>query len=124
MRPPSRRHQLARVNQRTVAKARNSVIESWVDVQADIDAINAGRAIAQGNMYTVNGRTYGVEPNGTNYPISGPGIHMLERGAFRALGVYNTCGRSERAEAILDAMGIRPGERARALAAWRSERGV
>jgi hypothetical protein len=71
---PHRRHLLARVNQRTVAKARNGVIESWVDVQADIAAINSGKAIAQGETYSINGRTYEVGSNGTAYPIAGEGI--------------------------------------------------
>jgi hypothetical protein len=115
---------LARVRQRTVAKAHNSVIESSVDVQRDIDAINSGRVQGRGGRYTVNGRTYGVEANGTAYPIAGPGIHVLDRGAFKALGVYNTVGPSERAEVILDAMGIGPPECARALAAWQAERGA
>lgn len=124
VRVPHRRHLLARVNQRTVAKARNSVIESWVDVRADVAAINAGQATAQGETLIVNGRTYGVEANGTIYPIAGEGIHVLDRGAFKAVGVYNTVGQSPRAEAILDAMGIGPEQRAQALTAWQAERGA
>ena len=114
---------LARVGVRTLPKDRNSVIESRGDVRADIEAINQGEAIRRGHIYEVNGRTYGAEPSGVTYPIAGPGIHRLDRGAFKALGVYNTFGRSERAEQILDAMGIGAEQRAAALAAWLAEHG-
>ncbi len=105
-----------------MAKARNAVIESRVDVAADITAINSGLALRSGDTYPVSGRTYGVEPSGVAYPISGPGIHILDRGAFKALGVYNVFGRSTRAEQILDAMGIGAEQRARATTAWLAER--
>jgi hypothetical protein len=99
------------------------VIESRVDVQADIDAINRGEEVERDDTYTVHGRTYGVEANGTTYPIAGPGVHVLDRAAFKALGVYNVFGRSARAEAILDAMGIGPEQRGQALMAREAERG-
>jgi hypothetical protein len=94
------------------------VIESRVDIQGDIDAINRGEGFSRDDTYTVNGRTYGVEANGRSNPIAGPGIHVLDRPAFKALGVYNVFGRSSRAEAILDAMGIAPEQRQQALTAW------
>jgi hypothetical protein len=122
IRPPNKRHYIARVGQRTTAKTLNSVVESRVDVDADIAAINRGEATRQGDRYAINGRTYGVEPSGVAYPISGPGVHLLDRGAFKALGVYNTFGRTQRAEMILDAMGVGPGPRAEALRCWFAER--
>jgi hypothetical protein len=123
VRPPHPRHFLARVRQTTLTKARNTVLESWVDVAADVGAINAGWARRQGDQFLVNGRLYGLEPNGRIYPISGAGVHQLGRGAFNALGVYNQFGRSERAEEILDLMRIGTEEREQALRAWESERG-
>jgi hypothetical protein len=97
--PPHPRHYVRRVTQRTRTKRANSVIESRIDVAADIAAINAGRAVRAtvGGVvqYLVNGRSYGVEPTGRAYPISGPGIHQLDRLSFKAIGVYNTFGPSE-----------------------------
>ena len=124
LRPPNRRHILARVRQDSFTKARNSVIASWVDVVADIAAINSGQAIRRGDTFVVNGRTYGVEPNDAAYPISGPGVFELGRGAYHALGVYNAFGQSTRAEEILDAMNISAEERAAARRAWSADRGV
>lgn len=121
VRPPHPRHWIRAVNQRSVAKAVNSVIESWVDVEEDVAAINRREAVRRGNTHIVNGRTYGVKPTGRLYPIAGAGIHQLSRGAYKALGVYNVFGLSARALQILDALGIVADERAKALAAWRGE---
>ncbi|WP_146209657.1 hypothetical protein [Vitiosangium sp. GDMCC 1.1324] len=88
-------------------------------------AIKAGRAQVGRTLggevsYTVNGRTYGAHPNGTLYPMQGDGIHVLRRGAFKALGVYNRFGDTPRAAQILDSMGIGMNERAQALGVWRA----
>src|SRR5687767_13279006 len=63
-RMPHRRHILAKVDQHTWAKAENTVIETWVDVRADIDAINRGDAVRRGETYEINGRQYQVKPDG------------------------------------------------------------
>jgi hypothetical protein len=107
---------------RTRAKKENTVVESWVDLRADIDAINRGEARRQGDTWTVNGRTYRVEPGGTVYPLSGPGLHHLDRGAYRALGVYNAFGTTARAEAILDNMNTELSAREAARRLWQEER--
>jgi hypothetical protein len=120
---PNARHMLQKVRQTTVRKARNSVIAPWVDVQADLDAINRGEGVRQGNTFTVNGRTYGVEPNGTAFPMFGAGIHELDRGAYRALGVYNQFGNTPLAEQVLDLERITSEQRRRALDAWQDRRG-
>jgi hypothetical protein len=121
--PPNRdRHRIARVDQRTRARATTDVVESWVDLAADIAAINRGEAIRQGETYLVNGRTYRVKPNGTAFPVSGLGVHRLDRGAFRALGVYNVHGLTEFAESILERMRITPEARATARATYLAER--
>lgn len=121
---PSARHDLSRVGQGSVAKNRNTVVEPGVDVRADVDAINRGKAdpgrSATGDpTYTVNGRTYGVHDDGRLYPIEGPGLQQLSRQEFKALGVYNKFGDSPRANQILDAMGADESVRARALEVWK-----
>ena len=37
------------------------------------------------NRYEINGRSYGVEPSGTVFPDSGPGIVKLDRNEYAAL---------------------------------------
>ncbi len=123
VRPPASRHNARQVDQRTLTKETNSVVEPRVDVNADIAAIRAGRAdigrTPGGEVsYRVNGRTYGAHSNGTLYPIEGDGIHVLGRGAFKALGVYNQHGNTTRAAQILDNMGIGATERRKALSVW------
>jgi hypothetical protein len=115
----SQRHFIGRVRQSSLARARNTVIEPWVDVEHDLATIRAGAAIRVGNELRVNGRTYGVEASGTLYPIAGPGFQFLDRAAFKALGVYNQLGDSAEAEAVLQRMhGQTPASRRAALAAY------
>jgi len=102
---PNSRHFYSSVNQNTVAKDMNSVVLPGVDMNADVSAINSGEVESVNGTYTVNGRTYGVH-NGTLYPMSGNGVHPLDRGAFKALGVFRTFGMSEQTEFILGRMGI------------------
>ncbi|QDU39594.1 hypothetical protein Mal4_39400 [Maioricimonas rarisocia] len=102
-RAPASRHTLSRVNQRTVAKDLNSVVELGVDVAGDVRLINQGQATKVGDTYVVNGRTYGVH-DGTLFPISGPGVHQLNRPAFKALGIFNQFGNTAKARQILENM--------------------
>jgi hypothetical protein len=125
VRPPATRHYATQVDQRTLARDINSVIEPRVDVNADIAAIKSGHAqvgrTPNGEIsYSVNGRTYGAHANGTLYPMQGDGIHVLNRGSFKALGVYNQFGDTLRTAQILDKMGIGEAERAKALGVWRT----
>lgn len=118
--PPNPRHRLRAVKEGTFATETNSVIEPSVDVAADVAAINRGEATRMGETYIVNERTYRLKSNGRLFPVSGPGIHQLGRGAFKALGVYNRYGVSPRPEEILDLQEIEPAEREAARAAWRA----
>jgi hypothetical protein len=58
--------------------------------------------------------------DGTLYPISGPGFHLLDRVTFKALGVHNKFGNSKRAAEILNNMGISEAAREAALRAWQT----
>lgn len=113
---PAARHRAQGVTQRTVAKAVTTVIEPWVDVAGDVASINAGRAIRTGDRFLINERRYHQEANGTLYPVDGVGFHQLDRGAFRALGVYNEFGLTARAEEILRLRQIAPEARQRGRA--------
>jgi hypothetical protein len=81
---PNDRHMLDRIRPKMPRKEANSVVMPHVDVQADIDGINAGRAVRNGNDYEINGRTYRVE-GGHAYPVSGDGVVEMDRGSYRAL---------------------------------------
>ncbi|WP_461297412.1 hypothetical protein [Streptomyces harbinensis] len=56
-------------------------------MRADIGEIAAGNAHFDSTKqrYEVNGRTYGIEPSGTVFPASGPGIIELDRVEYDAL---------------------------------------
>ncbi|WNG31481.1 hypothetical protein F0U62_11870 [Cystobacter fuscus] len=124
--PPASRHSAKKVNQKTVAKDVNTVVEPRVDMNADVAAIKEGHAAvgrAPGGdvSYTVNGRTYGAHPNGTLYPIEGDGFHTLDRDSFKALGVYNKFGDTPRAAEIMKNMsGLRADQQQRALSVWKT----
>jgi SPP1 gp7 family putative phage head morphogenesis protein len=102
LKTPNPRHRLEKVLPRSPAKPTNTVVESWDVVQQDIAAINRGEGERQGNCWAINGRTYGVEKGGRCYPISGPGFHVLDRVAYKALGMYNKYGLTSEAERMLD----------------------
>jgi hypothetical protein len=107
VRRPVARHTLTKVTQGSVAKDLNTVIEPGVDVAADIAAISAGRAVrgmtSEGvQTYTVNGRTYGIEPSGTLFPMTGVGFIMLNRNAYKVLGIFNKFGDTPRAREIIE----------------------
>lgn len=82
--------------------ARNTVIGATVDVNAELAAINSGHAQRDGNTFVVNSRRYGIEPIGRIYPMAGSGLYPLDRGAYKALGIYNQFGMTDAAEQRLD----------------------
>jgi hypothetical protein len=93
-------------------------------MDADVAAINHGEAIRNGDTYHINGRMYRVKPDGKAFPVLGVGVHQLDRGGFRALGVYNVHGLLDFAERILDAMSTTPADRTAGRAAHEAERGT
>lgn len=120
-RRPADRHYFNRINQRSLARERNTVIHPRVAVAADVAAINRGDAVREGDRYTVNGRTYVLEPTGTLAPTTGDGFFLLNRGAYSALRVYRTFGITERAERYVGRMpNVGPDERLAARSVIRS----
>ncbi|GAA2128456.1 hypothetical protein [Glycomyces algeriensis] len=88
----SKRHFLGKLQMKSPAKERNTVVLPGVDTDADIAAIKTGRAAyVRDNLYKVNDRTYGVKPTGTVYPVRGNGfveLDKLEYTALKGLKVY------------------------------------
>jgi hypothetical protein len=106
---PNRRHRLNNISQRTPPHGDvNTIIMPTVNVAGDVDAINSGQAYKRGNDIYINGRVYREHPEtGRLIPIRGEGFVQATRAQYRTIGVYRTFeGNLERAEEILDNMGI------------------
>lgn len=65
----------------------------------------AGQVKKSGRYLFVNGRTYGVHDR-TLYPMSGAGLYTLDRGWYKALGVFNKFGNTPQSNDILNKIGI------------------
>ncbi|NML37498.1 hypothetical protein HHL17_09880 [Chitinophaga sp. G-6-1-13] len=101
--PLTGRHLGSKINQKSLAKEWNTVSDGSFEFKVDVDAINAGKAERVGNEFHINNRIYG-EHDGTLYPISGEGLYKLDRGAFKALGLLNQFGNTERTRTIMQSM--------------------
>jgi hypothetical protein len=90
-RPLRTRHELNSISggKRTRLSSLTTIALPDVDMAADTDLIQQGYANRIGNSrWTVNGRTYVMESNGTLYPEDGPGFVTLNRRAFKVLTVF------------------------------------
>jgi|GEM_PF-6123835 len=117
--PNKNRHDPTKVTTKSLPKEKNTMIDSTVDVDADVEAIRNGKATRNGDQFSVNNRTYGVHADtGKLYPVSGDGFTTLDRGGYKALGVYNVFGNTDKANDILDKMKINPDQRQKALGVW------
>lgn len=67
-------------------------------MRADIAAINRGLATRDGDLFTVNGRTYCVDGQDHTYPVQGLGFHRVDRATFKALQVLRTLGETPQAD--------------------------
>ncbi|QMU79752.1 hypothetical protein GXW83_32695 [Streptacidiphilus sp. PB12-B1b] len=88
LRPVNKRHTVSGVKAGP-PKAENSLILRGHEqaVNDDIAQIAAGNAQwdPETQRYTINGRSYGIEPSGTVFPASGDGIVNLSRNEYSAL---------------------------------------
>ena len=105
--PLTSRHLATNINQKTLAKETNTVALPSVNFDADAAVINSGNASKVGDQYYTNGRWYG-QHDGTLYPISGRGLYKLDRGAFKALGILNQFGDTEKSATIFKNMKMAP----------------
>ncbi len=95
LRQPNQRHLLDRINTRSKFRDKNTIVLPWVDVAADIDAIQEGRArwdSGTSRYTTPTGRSYAVKDNGTVFPEAGPGFVLLDRFEYQALQHYIQAG--------------------------------
>ena len=86
--PPNARHTVAGARSGMVRPNNSVVLRGNEDaMRDDVAQIAAGNARwnKDTSRYEINGRTYGVEPSGTVYPDSGPGIVKLDRNEYAAL---------------------------------------
>ncbi len=120
---PNARHGVTTFTASSWNRKRNSLLEPWVDVRANLDAINAGEGVYDPatRRIWVNGRLYGMHENGTTFPIEGDGIIPLNRGTYRALQAYQEYnGINERSiHALRREKGVTDEDRATAQRIWR-----
>jgi hypothetical protein len=93
--PPNARHTVAGARSGMVRPSNSVVLRGNEDaMRDDVAQIAAGNARWDKtiNRYEINGRTYGVEPGGTVYPDSGPGIVKLDRNEYAALSAISRAG--------------------------------
>ena len=86
--PPHNRHTVNGARHGEVKPENSMILRGNEDsVRRDVSEIAAGNAQwnPQTGRYEINGRTYGVEQNGTVFPDSGPGIVKLDRNEYAAL---------------------------------------
>lgn len=99
--PLNNRHSIRHVKQGGVKKAKNTVSEPRIDMKRDVERINNGEGVRDGNLFTVDGRTYELIDDHL-VPHSGDGFHALSRGEFDALGVFNKLGDTPQSRAIAE----------------------
>jgi RHS repeat-associated protein len=98
------RHLARAVKISSYTKELNTVADNTVNLLKDVEDINKGLATRIGDVFKLaNERVY-RQLNGHLFPVSGPGLTTLSRGGFKALGVLNEFGNSERAAGILSKM--------------------
>jgi hypothetical protein len=120
---PHARHGLLTFTASSWIRERNSLLEPWVDVWADLEAINAGEGIYDPSTRRIwiHGRLYGMHEHGTTFPIEGEGIISVDRPTYKALMIlrrYNGVNdRSERE--ITSDLSINEADRAEAVRIWR-----
>ncbi|HEU0163897.1 MAG TPA: hypothetical protein VFQ54_02565 [Thermomicrobiales bacterium] len=86
MKAPAARHYINRITAKTAVKEVTTLIDPGIPVEDDMRGIRGGRAIRDGDRFTINGRTYQQEPNGTMFPVDGDGlIPRVPRGVMNAL---------------------------------------
>lgn len=94
--PNEKRHLAAKVTQSSLPRGdgKNTVILDWNVVKSDIEIINAGKAVREGNRFTVDDRVYETDDlTGDHiFPVSGSGFYQLSRQGFKALGLFNSRG--------------------------------
>lgn len=112
---PNKRHRIDRIglaSRKSQGTLLNSVVESWVDMDADIAAINRGEGRRDGEHFWIHERRYFVKQDGGSYPVAGPGVHQVSGGAYEALKLYNAYGVSEETERRLQRIGLSAEDRA------------
>jgi hypothetical protein len=116
---PAARHYINRISTSTVAKEKTTLIKPGTPVGDDMNAIRNGRAIRDGERFTVNGRTYQMKPNGTMFPVEGDGfVPPVSRGVIFALNAYaryNGINETSEYEATMASVSEEDRERAREI---------
>ncbi|HJP77851.1 MAG TPA: hypothetical protein VJ914_26510 [Pseudonocardiaceae bacterium] len=88
LKPPHWRHTVSGAKGGEVKPVNTIILRGYEDsVKGDVKGIADGEATwnPSTSRYEINGRTYGVEGNGTVFPDSGTGLAKLDRNEYAAL---------------------------------------
>lgn len=88
VKPPHWRHSINAAKNGEVKPTNTVILRGYEDsVPGDVKGIADGSATwnPATYRYEINGRSYGVEANGTTFPDSGPGLAKLDRNEYAAL---------------------------------------
>lgn len=88
LKPPHWRHTVSGAKNGEVKPVNTIILRGYENpVRGDVKGIADGEATWDPSTarYEINGRTYGVEDNGTVFPDSGPGLAKLDRNEYAAL---------------------------------------
>ena len=124
---PNPRHNGATVTPKTTAKENNTVVSNSVNMKQDTQIIKNGEATNLGRdpktgdtLHSLsNGRVYAEKSNGQIYPYSGEGVYQLDRGSYRALGIYNKYGDTQAAKEALNLNRINPESQTMGYKVWK-----
>ncbi|MFY1825037.1 hypothetical protein ACN47A_03925 [Myxococcus fulvus] len=119
LKKPAERHSTRKVSPKSFIREDDSVVESRVNISRDVQDINEGKA-KKGNESGVQTWTINRRTHGSLHPMRGDGIHELNRGAFKALGIYNEMKDTPRAKEVLDKMKVPEADRKAALKAFKA----
>lgn len=100
---PNNRHMPSRVTLNSHRELKNTMIVPGTDIGPDLQAIREGRALRDGNYYVVGQRYYLMHPETHQvFPVSGPGLVMVDRQSYIAIAMYNKFGFTPQAELYMN----------------------
>lgn len=90
-RPPARRHDPCKTAGNDPTKEQNPKVDPDVDIGSDLNSLNEGRFLRDGEDYIVGERRYGYHPDtGTVFPKAGRGIVNMDRAQHQLLKTLNS----------------------------------
>ena len=95
LRDPNPRHNFSSIKHGRVAEKNSIILPGVLElVRQDISHIASGKANfdRKNQTYEISERKYAIEPSGTVFPVSGPGIVNIDRNSYTALQMLQKAG--------------------------------